>query len=149
MGPTARVERRRTRRWGSFPTTADVGLWASGASPSELFEALALGLYALMTDLRGVRPAEARNVSASGSDLPALIVAFLGELLVLEESDGFVGSRVSARALGSPPTAVLATVRGERFDPTRHARRKEVKAVTYHRLEAGLDPPRARVIVDI
>jgi SHS2 domain-containing protein len=133
----------------SFPTTADVGIAASAPTVSGLFEALGVGLYSLMTDLRKVRPIEERAVSASAQDPEGLVVAFLTELLLLEQDDGFVGRSVTAHAVGSPPTAVLATVRGERLDEARHLRRKEVKAVTLHRLKVHLDPPRARVILDI
>ena len=49
----------------------------------------------------------------------------------------------------SPPSAILATVKGERLDEARHVRRKEVKAVTLHRLSVELDPPSARAILDI
>ncbi|HXQ48218.1 MAG TPA: archease, partial [Thermoplasmata archaeon] len=52
----------------SFPTTADVGLAASAPTVSGLFEALGVGLFALMTDLRKVRPVEERAVSASAQD---------------------------------------------------------------------------------
>jgi SHS2 domain-containing protein len=133
----------------SFPTTADVGLAASAPTVSGLFEALGVGLFALMTDLRKVRPLEERVVSASAPDPEGLVVAYLTELINLEQDDGFVGRAIEARAIGRPPTAILATVRGERLDEARHVRRKEVKAVTLHRLTVGLDPPRARVILDI
>ena len=139
----------RRARYGSFPTTADEGIWASAPSPSALFEALGKALFAVMTDLRKVRPKETRTVSASGSDLGELVVDYLTELLLLEQDDGFVGRAIEARTVGDPPTAVLATVTGEPLDEARHVRRKEVKAVTFHRLEVSLDPPRARVILDI
>ncbi|HEV2165900.1 MAG TPA: archease [Thermoplasmata archaeon] len=136
-------------RHGSFPTTADVGIWANAPTPSGLFEGLGLALFGVMTDLRKVRPVETRNVDASGGDLASLVVAYLTELLLLEQADGFVGRRIEARTLGKPPTAVLATVLGERLDEARHVRRKEVKAVTLHRLSVELDPPSARAILDI
>jgi SHS2 domain-containing protein len=141
--------KRTAARYGSFPTTADVGLWARADTASGLFGALGTGLFALMTDLRRIRPAEERTVSASAADPSGLVVAFLTELLLLEQTEGFVGRKVRARTVGTPPTAVLADVLGERLDATRHARRKEIKAVTLHRLEIGFDPPRARVILDI
>ena len=143
------MTRRRRRRWGSFPTTADEGIWATADSAAGVFEALGLGLFALQTDLRAVRAREDRIVHASGPDLPGLVVAWLGELLVLHQTEGFVVRDISARPVGSPPTAILATVRGERFDPERHTTRTEVKAITFHRLEVDLRRGRARVIVDI
>jgi len=139
----------RARRWGSFPTTADVGVWATGPTTAALFEALGLGLFALMTDLRKVRPREERAVSASGGDPTELVVAFLTELLVLEQTEGFVARDIRARPVGDPPTAIVASVSGERFDPLRHSSRTEVKAVTYHDLVFDPTDGRARVIVDI
>ena len=126
-----------------------MGIWASGGSASELFEALGLGLYALMTDLRKVRPREERAVSASGEDPTELVVAYLTELLVLEQTDRFLGRAIHARPVGEPPTAIVASVSGERFDPERHTARTEVKAVTLHDLVFDAARGRARVIVDI
>jgi SHS2 domain-containing protein len=126
-----------------------VGIWASGPSAAALFEALGLGLFALMTDLRKVRRAEERAVSASGEDPTALVVAFLNELLVLEQTDRFLARDIRAHPVGNPPTAIVASVSGERFDPVRHTSRTEVKAVTYHDLLFDPARGRARVIVDI
>ncbi|MGA8604277.1 MAG: archease [Thermoplasmata archaeon] len=141
--------KKRSRRWGSFPTTADVGVWASGESAAALFEALGLGLYSLMTDLRKVRRTEERAVSASGEDTTGLVVAFLTELLNLEQTEQFIGREIRAHPVGNPPTAIVASVSGERFDPERHTSRTEVKAVTFHDLVFDVGGGRARVIVDI
>lgn len=139
----------RRRRWGSFPTTADEGIWARADSPAGLFEALGLGLYALSTDLRRVRPLEERELRVAATDVPSLVVAWLSQLLVLDATEGFLAREVRVRLRGNPPTSLTATLRGERADPARHRRRIEVKAVTYHALEADLLRGRARVIVDI
>lgn len=137
------------RRWGSFPTTADVGISARGGSPAELFEALGLGLFALETDLRRVRPKESRKVHAEGVDLPSLVVAYLTALLEMGSADTFFAREIDVHLRDHPPKGLRATVRGEPFDLTRHTRRMEVKAATYHRLEIDLARGRARVIVDI
>ena len=102
-----------------------------------------------MTDLRRVRPSEERAVSASGSDPAELVVAYLTELLLLKEADGFLGRRLRVRPVGDPPTALVASVTGERFDPARHVARVDVKAITLHALEFDPARGRARVIVDI
>ena len=141
--------RARARRWGSFPTTADVGIWATGPTNDALFEALGLGLFALMTDLSRVRPRSERAVSASGSDPASLVVAYLGELLLLQQTEGFLAREIRAHLVGDPPTAIVASVAGETFDPGRHLARTEVKAVTLHHLTVDLGGGRARVIVDI
>lgn len=138
-----------TRHWGSFPTTADVGIWARADTSPELFEALGLGLFALMTDLRTVRPTEERVVQASGPDSPGLVVNFLTQLITLNAVEGFLARKIRCRPVGTPPTALLAQLRGEPFDLTRHPRHFEVKAATFHELMLDLTSHRARVIVDI
>jgi protein archease len=102
-----------------------------------------------MTDLRTVRPTEERAVPANGSDPSGLVVAFLTGLITLHAVEGLVVREIRCRTLGSPPTALLAQVRGEPFDPERHPRHFEVKAATFHNLTVDLERGRARVIVDI
>lgn len=88
-------------------------------------------------------------MSASAADAPALVVAFLTELLLLHDTEGFLVREIRARPVGAPPTAIVASVTGERFDPARHPVRTEVKAITLHGLVFDLGRGRARVIVDI
>jgi SHS2 domain-containing protein len=137
------------RNWGSFPTTADMGIRASAPTRAGLFEALGLGLYALITDLRTVRPAESREVRATGTDIGDLAVDYLSRLLLLQQEEGFLVREIGVALTGRPPTSLVARVRGEPFDIARHPRRIEVKAITLHRLSVDLERGRARVIVDI
>jgi SHS2 domain-containing protein len=144
-----RVPVRPPRRWGTFPTTADVGVWATGPTSDALFEALGLGLFAVITDLRRVRAREERAVSASAEDLPSLVVAFLGQLILLQQTEGFLVRTLRVHGMGDPPTSILASATGEPFDPARHSARTEVKAVTFHGLVFDPARGRARVILDI
>ncbi|HEV2449454.1 MAG TPA: archease [Thermoplasmata archaeon] len=141
--------RRAARNWGSFPTTADVGIWARAREPAQLYARLGTALSALTVDLRGVRPAAERRLSAEGVDPSSLLVAYLGELLLLEQEEGFLVRSVAVELRGRPPTSLTARARGEPYDPARHRRRKEVKAVTLHRLLLDFAAGRGRVIVDI
>ncbi len=88
-------------------------------------------------------------VQASGIDPPGLVVAFLTQLITLNSVEGFLVREIRCRSVGTPPTALLAQLRGEPFDPARHSRHFEVKAATFHELTVDLDHYRARVIVDI
>jgi SHS2 domain-containing protein len=126
-----------------------VGIWATGPTPAALLEALGLGLFALLTDLKTVRPRSERAVSASGADASALVVAYLTELLLLHDTEGFVARTIHVRAIGDPPTALVASLTGEPFDPARHPARKQVKAITLHGLVFDPAAHRARVIVDL
>ncbi|MCI4326645.1 MAG: archease [Thermoplasmata archaeon] len=136
-------------RWGNFPTTADTGVWARSTTVNGLFGALGTGMFAVMTDLRRVVPRERREVRATGSDPNSLVVAFLSELIVLEDTERFVARRVVAQVRLGPAPSVTGTAYGEPWDPERHLRRKEVKAVTLHGLDVRRNPPSARVILDI
>ena|GEM_PF-1040978 len=126
-----------------------MGIWATGPTPAALFEALGLGLFALMTDRKKVRPHSERAVSASGTDPASLVVAYLSELLLLQQTEGFIAREIRAHPVGDPPTAIVASVSGEKFDSARHSARTEVKAVTLHDLSIDFETGRARVIVDI
>lgn len=86
---------------------------------------------------------------AAARDPTGLVVAFLGELLALQETEGFLARRIEATTRGRPVTSVVARLRGEPFDPERHVPRTEVKAITYHRLVFDPDRGKARVIVDL
>jgi len=102
-----------------------------------------------MTDLRKVRATGERAVQASGVDPAGLVVAFLTQLITLNAVEGFLVREIRCRPVGTPPTALLAQLRGEPFDPARHPRHFEVKAATFHQLVIDLERHRARVIVDI
>jgi len=88
-------------------------------------------------------------VPASGPDPAGLVVNFLTALITLQAVEGFLVREIRCRPIGSPPTALLAQVRGEPFDPSRHSQHFEVKAATFHELQLDLERHRARVIVDI
>lgn len=139
----------RTVRWGSFPTTADVGIWARAHSAHGLLEGLGCALFAQMTDLRRVRPRETRCIEASGRDPSALVVAYLTALLALEQDDGFLARRFRVKTEGRPIHRASAEVVGEPFEPGRHRPKIEVKAVTLHRIRFDTRGGEARVILDI
>jgi SHS2 domain-containing protein len=85
-----------------------------------------------------------RTVHVSASDRPALLAAWLEELVFLAESQGFVATRIEGLELSH--NALTAMVTGVLDDP-----RPVVKAVTYHRLlfEPAGDRYVARVVLDV
>lgn len=126
-----------------------MGIWSTGPDAGALLEGLGLALFALLSQPDRVRPREERVVRARGRDPPELVVAFLTELLALEDAEGFLARRIEARPQGRPVRSVVARLWGEPFDPARHHPRTEVKAVTYHQLLFDPRRGKARVIVDI
>lgn len=128
--------------------TADVGIIAYGRSLEELFANAARGMMSFLIDFSSVRLIEQRTVSADADDREGLLIAWLNELLVLLNADGFVPGRFTVRDL--TPTRLRADVAGEPVDPARHRFHLDVKAATYHNLEIKQDGLwQARVIFDV
>lgn len=124
--------------------TADLAIEATGASREEVLGDAALALTQVLTGRTHVHDAAAkpdREVAfrVDAPDEPALVVAFLSELLWLNESEDllWVGGGVQLSAL--PDGGVRLEARGNavRHDAVRHGRGVEVKAVTYHGLRFG------------
>lgn len=87
----------------------------------------------------------ARALDREAADLPSLLVEWLGELVFLAESDGFVPERVTEMGLAGG--RLQAVVAGQRATP-----QALVKGVTYHRLEFAQDGEsawHARVVLDV
>jgi SHS2 domain-containing protein len=89
-------------------------------------------------------PLERRAVHATASDRPALLAAWLEELLFLSEAEGFIPLAVERLSLEDE--ALGAIVAGHVGEP-----RPLVKAVTYHRLqfEPSEHGYRGRVVFDV
>ncbi len=137
-----------TRPFEVIEHTADVGIIAYGRSLEELFANAAAGMMSFLIDLASVRRVQQRTVTADADDREGLLIAWLNELLVLLNADGFVPGRFTVRDLTD--TNLRVEVAGEPVDPTRHHFHLDVKAATYHRLEIKQDALwQARVIFDV
>jgi len=129
--------------------TADIGLEATAATCEELFIAAAEGFKAMVFGDTPVQPAVAQRIEVLADDLPALLVAWLNEILYLCETTGLVPERFRIEHLDE--RHLSATVMGETFDPTRHSVERMAKAVTYHKLtvEERVNGWYARVYIDL
>lgn len=127
-----------SRRYVPFGTTADVGVRSYGRDMKEAFENQAAGMFAIMADMRGVRPVRSFTVEAAGVDNARLMASFLEELLFLYETKGVFLKEFRITSLGKG--CLKATVRGEEIDPARHVLKTQVKAVTHHLLEVRKTP---------
>jgi SHS2 domain-containing protein len=87
-------------------------------------------MFDVMVDRRSMRPLLERTISADGADEEELFVNFLREALYLFHGEGLL--LADCRVTEFSPRFVAALVRGEPFDPQRHAVKTEIKAVTYH-----------------
>ena len=113
-----------------FDHTADLGVEVSAATVEELYAAAAFALFDLLTDLSTVRAGITREIVVTGEDQADLLVNFLREVLYLWNGGGFLIKTCLVREI--TPQRLKALLRGERFDPSRHRIKQEIKAVTYH-----------------
>jgi len=129
--------------------TADIGLEATAATREELFIRAAEGFKTMVFGAIPVQPAVAQRIEVMAEDLPALLVAWLNEILYLCESADLVPQGFRIEHLDD--RHLIATVTGEPFDPARHGVERMAKAVTYHKLlvEERNGGWYARVYVDL
>lgn len=115
--------------------TADVAIEAEADTPGACLAeaALALGELLLGRDPRSVVPGQEMAFTVEAPDAEALAVAFLAELVWLQQSEDllWLGGGVEATVAGTTWRAA-AKGNGVRHDPAKHGRGVEVKAVTYH-----------------
>jgi SHS2 domain-containing protein len=121
------------KRYETFDHTADVGIRVFGGTIEEIFINAAWALFDLLTDLDSIRETMIREITVEGGDREDLLVRWLSELLFLCEGQGFLFRQFCISSLTA--TSLKAMVRGEIFDPSRHAFKTEIKAVTYHQVE--------------
>jgi SHS2 domain-containing protein len=103
-----------------------VELTATGATLSEAFTRIALGLFAAAVDPDTVGDGDTREVRAHGIGLPALLHAWLQECLYVHEVEGFACRSLEFAVFETAPSAggealrLHAILRGEEIDPSRH-----------------------------
>ena len=128
--------------------TADVGIIAYGASPSETFANAARALFSLITELDNVEEVLHRDIELVAPDLESLLVAWLNEFIYLFDTENVLFKRFEISKLNN--TQLKARSYGEKVDRSKHKLKTGVKAATYHmlRIDKG-DGCRAQVLFDI
>lgn len=124
--------------------TAELELEIEASSEAGVFAEALRALAELLASGDDEDVPAGRRVVAEAPDRPALLAAWLEELVFLAEAEGFVPSGVEALRLTD--RALQATVCGQLGQPP-----PLVKAVTYHRLAfapAGKGY-RATVVLDV
>ena len=123
--------------------TADLAIEATGATREEALGEAALALMQVLTGRppthAGARPDREATFRVDAPDEAALVVAFLSELLWLNESEDllWLGGGVQVTPLEEGGLRLEARGNAARHDAVRHGRGVEVKAVTYHGLRFG------------
>jgi SHS2 domain-containing protein len=139
-------------RYRFLDHTADAKFRAFGATLEEAFANAALALASVMWDWSRVAPRRRIPVEASGPDRERLLMDFLGEVLYLLDTRGFL-------LAGVENVAIRETEEGWRLradflgdaEPARYEISGEVKAVTLNemRVENGHDGAWVQVVIDL
>jgi SHS2 domain-containing protein len=121
------------RRYETMDHTADLGVRIFGRSCEEIFTNAAYALFDLWTDLQRVQKVFCYPIAVQALDRDDLLIRWLSELLFLGTSAGYLFRDFSISQFN--PTSLRAVACGEKFDPSRHEIKTEIKAVTYHQVE--------------
>lgn len=111
-------------------------LTATGATLSEAFARIALGLFAATVDPATVGDDDTREVRAHGVGLSALLHAWLQECLYVHEVEGFACRSIEFAVFETSPSAggealrLHAVLRGEEIDAARHRIRAAIRNVS-------------------
>jgi SHS2 domain-containing protein len=129
--------------------TADIGIRVYAKDLNGLFIEAARALVQLLVKGDPQGRVSKRNISIRGTDLPDIMVRWLGEILYLYEGEHLVANGFPDLKVG--PHALNATVNAFSFIPDHHEVLTEIKGVTYHesRVLDRDDHWEATVIFDI
>jgi len=129
--------------------TADVGIKVWGESLESLFENAAYSMFDILTELDKVKARESLGVEIEGKRTDELLADWLRNLLYKFNGEGYLLREFNIEEISKK--GLKAKVRGEKLNLSRHTLKTEIKAVTYHGLEAKKTGQgwEAQVIFDI
>jgi SHS2 domain-containing protein len=114
--------------------TADVQVRSWGPSLEEAFSQTAYSLMTTITpNLKIITPEIEKKMNIEAKDKEALLVDFLSEFLYIFDVYELVFSKIHISKIEkfNDNYKLNATLRGEKFDSTKHEIGIEVKAITY------------------
>jgi SHS2 domain-containing protein len=128
--------------------TADIGIIAYGKDKEEVFANSAYGMFSLIAELEGVADEACYNIEVGADDEESLLVTWLNELLYLFDVERVIFKRFEIVELGE--YRLQANAYGEKFNPSRHSLKMQIKAATYYllKLEKG-NGFKAKIIFDV
>ncbi|HLE47292.1 MAG TPA: archease [Candidatus Thermoplasmatota archaeon] len=137
-----------------FDFSSDQGVEGEGLTLAEAFVQLGRAVAHVLTDGSKVGTKVKHRVDVEGApDLPGTAVAFVNDLVYRFDVDQFLLGAGELEIEKRPDGIhrVTGTLRGDTFDPKRHAAGRGVKAATYHdaTYESTRRRHRLRVILDL
>ena len=118
-----------------FDHGGDIGVALRSGTLRGLFEEASSAFTDSISAVAGIEPKRPEEVDVDAPELDLLLVDFLTELLYRFDTRGWL-TRAAEVELHEKDGgwSLQGTLRGERFDPARHAVHRSIKAVTYQSL---------------
>jgi len=132
--------------------TADIGIIAYGKTKRGIFVNSAKGMFEIIAGgNKIIKENFYDKIKLEADNLEGLLFAWLNELLYIGETKLVILNKFEIKDLSN--NKIEAKVEGMKINPPSVKIEKEIKAVTYHRLEIKKDEEsglwRAQVIFDI
>ncbi len=132
--------------------TADIGIAAYGKNKREVFISAAKGMFEIIAgETKNLKENFYDKIKLEADNLEGLLFAWLNELLYIGETKLVILNKFEIKDLSN--NKIEAEVKRIKINPPSIKIEKEIKAVTYHRLEIKKDEEsglwRAQVIFDI
>jgi len=132
--------------------TADIGIAAYGKNKEEVFINAAKGMFKIIAgENKTLKQNFYDKIKLEADNLEGLLFAWLNELLYISETKLVILSKFKIKELSD--YQIKAEVEGMKINPPSVKIEREIKAVTYHRLEIKKDKESdlwsAQVIFDI
>jgi SHS2 domain-containing protein len=132
--------------------TADIGIAAYGKNKREVFINAAKGMFEIIAgENKTLKENFCDKIKLEADNLEGLLFAWLNELLYISETKLVILNKFEIKDLSN--NKIGAEVKGMKISRLSCKIKKEIKAVTYHRLEIKKDEKsglwRAQVIFDI
>ena len=136
-----------------FEHKADIGVRGVGETDREAFEECAKAMFSVMTKLESVKGKNKVEVEVRASDLNALLVAWLNELLYMKDAHEMLFSKFEVKEIrqSGENFELTGVAAGEKLDAEKHELKIEVKAATYSGLKVFEENGRwtAQCIADV
>lgn len=130
---------------------ADAAFEATGRDLTEVFDAAARALFAIIIDLERVRTNVFRQVTLEAESQDELLYAWLSELVYLKDVHRELYSNFEVVITAGKTLRLKATIGGDSVDHLAGLTLTDVKAITYHLLaiESTTSGLKATVVVDL
>ena len=125
-----------------------MGIRGFGSTKAEAFEAAALAMTAVVTDLTTVEPREAVSIECDAPDSDLLLAEWLNSLIYEMATRKMLFCRFNVHVDGE---RLSAQAWGERVEPARHQPAVEIKGATYTALRVARENGEwvAQTVVDV